>query len=417
MIDHETAWLAHHRLRWTRSNARPFIRPDAHLWIRPDFARFFRPGTSLAEVFPEVDRKYSPNQPRIPAGHPGGGRWTDGSDVSNGLGIAAPGGTDPAAVASDTAVGAPLAFQDENSGSLDSWKELLDQLAWKDPQPIPSADAADVEANQEPVGGGRRPSLSTWFPSASTEQLVRLDLANARTEGALAGIRRYEEDWQPREQSFEARPGGVDGAIARAEARAAEAESYLDRLRFGVGGNFSPPLDPPRNQAPDPPVFDGSAWIRTYRTINNSPDLFERADWPDDRGTVAAARIDGTVYFGVNSDAPGYSRADRNLALTLRDRMIEEYPDLAAMDNAGQMPNDAFFHAEANLLIRAERYLGGLADRSIEVQVDRPVCRSCKDVLPLLGMELGNPYVVYSEILTGRRSVMWNGEWLTWRRR
>jgi hypothetical protein len=415
MINHEAAWLAHQRQRWTRSNARLFIRPDAHLWIRPDFARFLRPGTDPAEVFPELDRKYSPNQPRIPAGQPGGGRWTDGSDVSNGLAVAAPGGTDPAAVASDTAVGAPLAFQDENSGSMDSWKELLDQLAWKDPQPIPSADAADAEANLEQVGGGRRPPLSTWFPSASAGELTRLDLAIARSETALAQIRGYEPEWQPRGQSLTA-PGSVTGAIAAAEARAAEAETYRDRLRFGIGGNFSPPLDPaPRDQIASLRPFDGAAWIQTYRTINNWENLFNEPYWPSSGGTVAVARIGGDVYFGVNSTAPGYGDYDWNLAARMRDQLIANYPTTMATENVGSRPNDALFHAEATILLRADRYFGGLADRSIEIQVDRPLCPSCRVVLPRVGIGIGNPYVVYSELTTGRRSVMWNGYWLRWR--
>src|SRR5882757_918288 len=109
-----SAYDAHQRQRWTRH--------DAHLWIRPDAARWLKPGTDPAEVYPtlkrqreaaedtafaakiaasrrllaalraEVDElkaalarrrleeaKYSPNQPRLPAGDPRGGRWTDRS--------------------------------------------------------------------------------------------------------------------------------------------------------------------------------------------------------------------------------------------------------------------------------------------------------------------------------------------------
>ena len=105
---------AHQRERW--------LRPDAHLWVRPDAARFFLPGTDLADVIPALARerdieraaeakaiareieellalrdelmqikaelarrrledeaKYSPSQPRVPAGNPRGGQWTDRS--------------------------------------------------------------------------------------------------------------------------------------------------------------------------------------------------------------------------------------------------------------------------------------------------------------------------------------------------
>jgi hypothetical protein len=114
----DSPWLRHHRQRW--------LRHDAHLWVRPDAARFFAPGTDPAEFNPtlprkpdaakaaafeaelaaevaagyrllavlreevaelraelkrrrELEAKYSPSQPRVPAGNPRGGQWTDRS--------------------------------------------------------------------------------------------------------------------------------------------------------------------------------------------------------------------------------------------------------------------------------------------------------------------------------------------------
>ena len=118
-----SAYDLHQRKRWTRH--------DAHLWIRHDAARFFPPGTDPAEVFPTLQRqreaaedaafaakiaasrrllaalraevdemkaalarrrleevKYSPSQPRVSAGNPRGGQWTDrsgGGDTGTGL--------------------------------------------------------------------------------------------------------------------------------------------------------------------------------------------------------------------------------------------------------------------------------------------------------------------------------------------
>jgi hypothetical protein len=106
--------------RWRRPGVR--LRHDMHLWIRHDAARFVRPGFDPAEVFPtlarkadaakaaafdaeiaaryrlldvlreqvaeiradmkrrrELEEKYSPRQPRVPAGNPRGGQWTDRS--------------------------------------------------------------------------------------------------------------------------------------------------------------------------------------------------------------------------------------------------------------------------------------------------------------------------------------------------
>ena len=54
------------------------MRSDAHRWIRPDAARFLTPGTDPASIYPALEHKYSPNQPRVPAGNPDGGQWTDG---------------------------------------------------------------------------------------------------------------------------------------------------------------------------------------------------------------------------------------------------------------------------------------------------------------------------------------------------
>ncbi|MCE3256966.1 MAG: hypothetical protein K0Q64_1049 [Nitrobacter vulgaris] len=54
------------------------MRPDAYRWIRPDAARFLVPGTDPREVYPALQRKFNPDQPRVPAGNPDGGQWTDG---------------------------------------------------------------------------------------------------------------------------------------------------------------------------------------------------------------------------------------------------------------------------------------------------------------------------------------------------
>ncbi len=70
MSAREDAYARHQQQRW--------MRPDALRWIRPDAARFLKPGTDPATVYPALERKYSPNQPRVPAGNPDGGQWTDG---------------------------------------------------------------------------------------------------------------------------------------------------------------------------------------------------------------------------------------------------------------------------------------------------------------------------------------------------
>jgi hypothetical protein len=126
MSQHSNAYDDHQRQRW--------MRHDAHLWIRPDAARWVKPGTDPADVYPTLARKpdaakgaafeaevaagyrllavlreevaslraelkrrrleetkYSPSQPRVPAGNPRGGQWTDRSGgQSQGTGLAQP---------------------------------------------------------------------------------------------------------------------------------------------------------------------------------------------------------------------------------------------------------------------------------------------------------------------------------------
>src|SRR3954454_14233996 len=213
----DSPWLRHHRQRW--------LRHDAHLWIRPDAARFFPPGTDPAVINPtlprkpdaaeeaafeaelaevakgyrllavlreevaelraelkrrrELEAKYSPSQPRVPAGNPRGGQWTDRSGGGGGLGTADGAGTDSTGSNEDpgTSSDTPLAFQaDDNSGSLDDWNRLLARLAndGSNPKPIPNADSEDVADNLQDANARRG---ANWFPGASAGQQSRLDQA------------------------------------------------------------------------------------------------------------------------------------------------------------------------------------------------------------------------------------------------
>src|SRR3954453_3146807 len=126
-MPNDQPWWRHPRVR---------LRHDMHRWIRYDAARFVRPGFDPADVFPTLarkaqpapaptfddeiaaeiatarrvnramlvelnevraelarrralDAKYSPTQPRLPAGNPRGGQWTDrngGQGTGEGIG-------------------------------------------------------------------------------------------------------------------------------------------------------------------------------------------------------------------------------------------------------------------------------------------------------------------------------------------
>ncbi len=78
MSPREDAYARHQQARW--------LRPDAARWVRPDAARYLAPNADIGAIFPALERKYSPDQPRVPAGNPDGGQWTDGS-LSGSLGL------------------------------------------------------------------------------------------------------------------------------------------------------------------------------------------------------------------------------------------------------------------------------------------------------------------------------------------
>lgn len=63
------AYLAHQRQRFTR--------PDAYRFLRPDWRRYVQPASELAAYYESLERKYRPDQARVPAGSREGGQWTD----------------------------------------------------------------------------------------------------------------------------------------------------------------------------------------------------------------------------------------------------------------------------------------------------------------------------------------------------
>jgi hypothetical protein len=141
------------------------------------------------------------------------------------------------------------------------------------------------------------------------------------------------------------------------------------------------------------------------------PDLFGRPTWPYDKGTVAVTELNGTLIFGVNSGAPGYSDKEWDAAIRLRDTLIDRYPKVLEAENRGQTPNDAFHHAEATILFRAAAENGGtLAGKRLEVQTDRDLCDSCEKVLPLLSPSFGNPTATFTNYQNGKKWLLENGE-------
>lgn len=86
MVVFKPEYLEHQVKHW--------MRPDAYRFIRPDWRRYVTPGSELWSIYERYERKYSPEQPRVPAGSREGGQWTgDGGGGSSGdLSSPAPGG-------------------------------------------------------------------------------------------------------------------------------------------------------------------------------------------------------------------------------------------------------------------------------------------------------------------------------------
>lgn len=95
----------------------------------------------------------------------------------------------------------------------------------------------------------------------------------------------------------------------------------------------------------------------------------------------------------------------------MRDVLLEKYPSELNMDNIGRFPNNALYHAEATILLRAARANGGtLAGEYLEIHVNQIVCPHCRSVLPVLVRELGYPTVRFIEP-SGREKILRNGVW------
>jgi len=147
--------------------------------------------------------------------------------------------------------------------------------------------------------------------------------------------------------------------------------------------------------------------IEAYRSKQGLWDLFGHKD-----GTIAFTIIDGTKVFGSNSTSPAYTSADKAAAIRMRDILVKKYPNNFPAEHVGRIPNDAFFHAETTVLLRAAREKGGtLAGQALTVHVDRLLCQRCEAVLPYVGLELGNPTVTFVDP-NGSTKTMRDGDWL-----
>jgi hypothetical protein len=307
---------------------------------------------------------FDPNQPRVRAGNPDGGQWTRLAGAAGALPV------------------------------------------------------DEISSARRTIGPPPPPPRIVRPRGMTPGEQERFDRAAQRYVAAKRRI--PNEEWEPKEPEVTV-PGSIEGAIARMEAWASQAEA--EAYRLGPRGNNPPPLNVPIPSRPRPPLpprpthpKEFQDWMEDFRSLHNQPDLFGNPIWPHDKGTVSISLFKGKIFFGVSSDVSArylYTNADRITATVARDALVRKYPDIMNTRNVGQIPNDALFHAEATILFRMARANGGtLAGQVIEVHTDRPMCpHSCPPVLPKLGLELGNPMVTFVGP-NGERRTMWNDGWL-----
>jgi hypothetical protein len=258
-------WSRHERDRW--------LRHDAHRFIRHDVKRFLKPGTDPADVYPALARqrerddaafaaeiargyrllatlreevasikadllrrrlaeqtKYSPTQPRVLAGNPRGGQWTDRSGGgASGGGFGGFGSADGEGSAEGTDGEGGIG---SSNGSESSVGE-----GTTDPRVISDADPDSVKpGGQFAQAGGRRSGMSVRINGQTVEvspgQEAELQAVQARADGALARVREIEPNWKPTPSAYES----VDGLIRKYRADAQQAQDRVSELgKMGIG--------------------------------------------------------------------------------------------------------------------------------------------------------------------------------------
>jgi len=374
MAQFHPVWVAHQRKRW--------LRPNARLWLRPDLHRFMPPG-SPRYVGQDVVRYLCPDSSNSHAVDAGGHQASYGgarNHAFNHCGLTAK-------VAADERLLRDLQYDRARSRYELACRRLRHSLKYGYNPSQPRVPAGSPDGGQWASGESQSERVRIAGIGRTIVQLLKAalklrlspsDNAARRARDMLNRVRHLDPLWQPSSNSDE-------GIAQEAGKRLAEfAALPADRL------------------------------IAIYRAQNSMPDLFGQPTWRLDKGTVAVTKLDGVPEFGVNSKAPGYEGKDTATADTMRRLLIETYPEeMKRSNNVGRMPNDSVYHAEATVLFRAaRRYEGTLKGRTIDVYVDRDMCRSCDKVLPLIGQELGNPTVTYVDLRSGETATMRDGKWI-----
>ncbi|HSS99963.1 MAG TPA: hypothetical protein VLK33_23170, partial [Terriglobales bacterium] len=188
-----------------------FMRPDAQRFLRPDWQRFFSASHKddpLYRLYEHIERKYSPDQPRVPRGNPGGGQWTGDSNGN--------GRTDPRVV-SDTG---PESFN-------------------------PGAQYAQNRSR----GGFSRVIINGQQVEPTPGQQARLAVVEAQAQDAIRRVQELDPKWRPEPSVYES----VEGLIGAYQADARQAQDRISELQsIGIGpGPFAGESIPARGPRRD----------------------------------------------------------------------------------------------------------------------------------------------------------------------
>ncbi|WP_245418964.1 hypothetical protein [Phyllobacterium endophyticum] len=272
--------------------------------LRDENAELKGPST-LYEPFQIWYRKYNPDQPRVSAGNPDGGQWTDGGGGGGG-------GQPLTQEAFDQRSGGP---KEKPDGTGSRGGRFGGALPAKTPDTGAKApDGTPVQPVQG-RGGGRRGggaiirNIAGRNVEITPEQAVRLDRSGREADNAIGRVRQRDPNWQPRPGAYE----GVEGAIRYNEFRAREAEGRIQELNrevFGHNGgpalNNAPPsrhrelleVPLPRPNRPQiPPVAAGAPDPGDEMAFKRPNDKLQKHDRIDLSRFNERVKIEGETAF------------------------------------------------------------------------------------------------------------------------
>jgi hypothetical protein len=157
-------------------------------------------GSELAALYEEIERKYRPDQPRVPAGVPEGGQWT----------------VDGAGSVQRTSV----REESRRSGENDA-RVLSDVTPDDDAKP-----GAQHAQNRRPGSQFRQLYINGRVVEPTPGQAARLAVVEAQARDAIRRVNELDPTWKPAPSQYET----VEGYISAYEADVEQARGRLSEL-------------------------------------------------------------------------------------------------------------------------------------------------------------------------------------------